>query len=221
MMRLPVPLSDVPEDIAEAFNVSRETVEDLRNFTSLVQRWTKAVNLVSAASLPHIWSRHVLDSAQLFHLVQTSPARWVDLGSGGGFPAIVCALLARDAGWATQFTLVDADRRKVAFLATAARDLRLSVTLLPKRVEEIEPQDADLVTARAFAPLTDLFAAAERHVRPETILLLPKGARHREEITAAEKDWRFTLKMHPSITDPDARILECAALGRREEVSQR
>jgi len=221
MTRLSAPLSDAPEDIADAFDVSRETSEALRSFVSLVERWTKAVNLVSPASLPHVWSRHVLDSAQLFRLVQAPPERWLDLGSGGGFPGIVCALLARDAGWATQFTLVDADQRKVAFLATATRDLALSVTLLPKRVEEIAPQGADLVTARAFAPLTDLFAAAERHIGPETTLLLPKGARHREEIAAAEKDWRFTLKMHPSITDPDARILECAALGRREEVSQR
>ena len=221
MTRLSAPASESPEDVAAAFDVSRETAEALIAFTSLVRRWTKTVNLISPASLPQIWTRHVLDSAQVFHLVPAKPARWLDLGSGGGFPGIVCALLARDAGWDTHFTLVDADRRKLAFLATACRDLGLSVTLLPGRVEEIDAQAADLVTARAFAPLTDLFAMAERHVGPKTILLLPKGARHREEIARAEREWRFTLKVHPSITDPDARILECAGLERREEVSRR
>ncbi|MEM1428908.1 MAG: 16S rRNA (guanine(527)-N(7))-methyltransferase RsmG [Pseudomonadota bacterium] len=212
---------DDPNEISASLDVSRETAQGLLHFAALLRRWTKTVNLISPRTLPNLWSRHMRDSAQVFHLVRQPPALWLDVGSGGGLPAIVCALMAKGLHWPTTFTLVESDKRKAAFLATACRELDLPATIRAERIEHVPPLGADLITARAFAPLDALFEAAAPHIRADTVMLFPKGARYREEIAQADPHWRFTLKSHPSITEPEARILECTDLSRRQEVSQR
>ncbi|MEM0934626.1 MAG: 16S rRNA (guanine(527)-N(7))-methyltransferase RsmG [Pseudomonadota bacterium] len=213
-----LPAGWVPSDtgeVAERFGVSRETAEALECFAALLSRWTRTVNLISAGSIPDLWSRHILDSAQLFGAVQSPPRHWVDLGSGGGLPAIVCALLACDAGWTTQFTLLESDQRKCAFLTTALRDLSLSARVLPNRLEAAAPQNADLLTARALAPLDVLLDWSLRHANEQATYLFPKGARFQEEISDAERRWTFTLDTLPSITDPAARLLRLRDLAKR------
>lgn len=194
--------------------VSRETGERLAAFEALVRKWNSAVNLVSKASLPDLRQRHMADSGQLFDFAGVREGHWVDLGSGGGFPGLVIAILALEFAPGLRITCIESDLRKSAFLATVARELALPVTVLPQRIEATEPQQAQVVSARALASLTDLLAMAERHLAADGCAVFPKGARHATEVAEARKGWTFTLTEAPSRTDPEARLLKFEGLAR-------
>jgi 16S rRNA (guanine527-N7)-methyltransferase len=188
-------------------DVSRETTERLIAFAQLVERWTPAINLISKATVPNIWNRHILDSAQLYSLSPSNTGHWCDLGSGGGFPGIVIAAMARDERPAMQVTLVESDRRKAVFLSEAIRSLDLRARVLSQRIEDIAPLSADVISARALAPLSDLCSHAHRHLRPGGVAIFPKGANAEGEIAAARKDWSFNVAVSASKTDPQSVIV--------------
>lgn len=196
-------------DRLRELGVSRETECHLERFAELLRRWTQRVNLVAPSTVAHLWERHILDSAQLCALVPRTDGLWLDIGSGAGLPGLVCALVARDTLPETRFALVESDRRKCAFLSTCLHEFGLNATIHAARIEDLPSQDAAIVSARALAPLTRLFALAQPHAQVGATFLFPKGVRYKSEIAEAEASWRFTVTAHPSITDPDARILEC------------
>lgn len=189
-------------------DVSRETYERLRAFGALAEKWSRRINLVSSATRSQIWQRHILDSAQLLPLIRQPVSHYVDIGSGGGFPAIVLAILLRDAGAADRITLVESDARKSVFLRQASRDLDLRVQVLTDRIETLDPLEADLLTARALAPLSDLMKFASLHLKSGGVALFPKGRRAQDEIADLRDQTRFVIEGHSSRTDPEATILE-------------
>ena len=189
-------------------NVSRETADRLCRFAALVARWTPHINLIAKSTVPEIERRHIRDSAQLLSFAPLGWTLWADLGSGGGFPGIVIAILADELQPGARITLVDSDQRKAAFLQSAIRDLGLRARVLSGRAETLPPLGADVLSARALAPLPQLLPLAARHLTPGGRALFPKGRRAEEEIAAARTAWRFDLVSHPSCTDPDARILQ-------------
>lgn len=197
----------------QARGVSRETVERLDRFATLLRHWTRRVNLVSPGTVDALWTRHILDSAQLHAAAPSEARHWLDIGSGGGLPGIVCAVLAAEVSPATRFTLVESDRRKCAFLSACVRELGLAARVEPGRIEALPPLGADVISARAVAPLDRLFSLATPHGTSNTTYLFPKGTRHAEEIDAARARWRFTVETLESITDPAARILRCRVQG--------
>ena len=183
------------------------TLDRLEALEALVRRWTARINLVAPSTLPDLWTRHILDSAQLWPLAPDGAATWADLGSGGGFPGLVIAALAADTE-TPHVTLIESDGRKCAFLRTAARELALPVTVLDQRAESAPPQAAPVVSARALAPLPTLLPLVARHLAPGGTALLPKGRDAQAELDAARaKGWRFAAEALPSATDPQARIL--------------
>lgn len=188
-------------------SVSRETIEALAAFEALVRRWNPAINLVSKASLPVFWERHVVDSAQLLAFAPTGARRWADLGAGGGFPGLVLAILSRELHPDISFTLVEADQRKATFLRQAVLDLKLAATVLAERIESLPALECEMVSARALAPLDGLLGFAAPHLSKGGVGLFPKGARHKEELAAAKRKWDFEVDIHPSLSDPEAAIL--------------
>jgi 16S rRNA (guanine527-N7)-methyltransferase len=195
-------------------SVSRETAARLDAFEALVRKWNSTINLVSKASLADLKHRHIADSEQLFELAGVTEGHWVDLGTGGGFPGIVVAIRAVEEAPGLRVTCIESDGRKAAFLMTAARELGLSVKVLAERIEAAEPQAADVVSARALAPLTALLPSAVRHLKPGGFAIFPKGAQHAMEVAQARTGWRFDLTVWPSRTDPEARILKLEAITR-------
>ncbi len=189
-------------------SVSCETSEALLTLEQLVRKWTTAVNLISKASVTEIWERHILDSAQIWPLLKHMPASWVDLGSGGGFPALVLAVIAKDHSPKTKFTLVESDARKAAFLMQAVRTLNLNAQVIVKRIESVDPLGADVVSARALGSLDLLLGFAHRHIKPAGRAYFPKGSTFQQELLAAHKRWKFNCQTHISRTDPQAAILE-------------
>src|SRR6185369_13083559 len=186
-------------------DVSRETLGQLEALVETLVRWQKAINLVGRATMEHVWSRHVLDSAQIAPLIPAEAKSLADLGSGGGFPGLVLAALRPD----LDMTLIEADARKAAFLGEAGRRmaLRKPPRVVVGRIEEAPPAKADVVTARAMAPLSQLLAWADRHRADTAICLFHKGKGWQSELTEATKDWDIACQPLASITDSDAVIL--------------
>ncbi|MCX7558250.1 16S rRNA (guanine(527)-N(7))-methyltransferase RsmG [Sulfitobacter sp. F26204] len=197
----------------DGLNVSRETLQELEAFAMLVEKWTAKINLVSKQSLADLWDRHILDSAQLFELAPQA-GHWVDLGSGGGFPAIVVALLSKGAGADQQFTLVESDQRKATFLRTAIRELGLRATVISERIEKVEPLAADVLTARALAGLSTLCDFADRHLDPEGVALFLKGGQWQQEDKSAREMWSYSCEAVKSKSHPDAAILKIKDIAR-------
>jgi 16S rRNA (guanine527-N7)-methyltransferase len=202
-----------PQAFAAAIGVSRETLARLQAYAALLERWQPRINLVARDSIPDLWRRHMLDSAQLLPLIPAPPRAALDLGSGAGFPGLVLAILG-----VRGLRLVEADARKCAFLREAARAAGLALEqdlfIVNRRLEQVPPFAADLVTARAVAELPELLAATERFRHPGTICLFHKGLRATEELTQAGKSWRMTVESFPSRSDPTGRILRLTGVQR-------
>lgn len=195
-------------------DVSRETQERLSVYAALVEKWNPKINLVSRASLPHLATRHIADSAQIHGLAPCPVAHWADLGSGGGFPGLVIAILAQQTDSPARVTMVESDARKSAFLRTVIRETGISATVLTERIEAAQPLTTDVLSARALADLSTLLAHAERHLAPGGTALFPKGAAWRQEVTAAQSKWKFDLQVDKSRTEPDAVILHITGVSR-------
>jgi len=189
-------------------SVSRETMSDLSLFVELLGLWNARLNLVSAGSLPDVWERHVLDSMQLLALFPIIFGRYVDVGAGAGFPGIVLAICLKHGCPDVETVLVESDRRKAEFLRNVVRRLALKVDVICARIEETVPLEADVLTARAVAPLPVLLEACRMHLRAGGRALFPKGASWREEVASARDLCRFCMAVHPSATHGEAAVLE-------------
>jgi 16S rRNA (guanine527-N7)-methyltransferase len=203
-------ISGGPEDL----NVSRETMAALDRYAALLKRWTARINLIGKSTLPDIWMRHIVDSAQLAELAGSEFRRWVDMGSGGGLPGLVIAILARERWPQAEVVLVEADARKAAFLRTAVRELGLRTRVEARRIEALPALEADRISARALAPLSMLLTYVQRHGTADCVSLFPKGAQVDDEIAVALEHWRFDCEKIPSVTAPESFILKIGDLRR-------
>lgn len=192
----------------DVFNVSRETMEKLGRYEQLLVKWNGSINLVSKGTISDLWHRHFADSAQLLASAPLNAHMWLDFGSGAGFPALVCAILAEEQRPELRISLVESDQRKSAFLMTVAHELALSVKVIPERIEKLKAVKADIISARAVAALPDLLAFSAPHRQESTILLFPKGNNYESELTIAKKNWHIDVEIIQSLTDSGSVILK-------------
>jgi 16S rRNA (guanine527-N7)-methyltransferase len=200
----------------QAFSVSRETLDSLIVFEDRLRRWQLTTNLVGPITLDHIWRRHMADSAQLLALAPDAKT-WVDLGSGAGFPGMVIAILNANRQ-EFRMNLVESNAKKCAFLREAARAAQAPVEIVHSRIEDLPSATiggADIVSARALAPLPRLMDLVSPHLGPGARALLLKGAGVEGELRAAETAYAFEHVLHSSLTDERAAIVEIAGPIRR------
>lgn len=177
-------------------------------------------NLVSRPSLEAVWQRHIADSAQLLHVSRGTPPEgsWLDLGSGAGFPGLVIAALEPH----RPVTLVDSRRLRTEWLTRAAAEMELPhVEVVLTRVEDLPERQWQVISARAFAPLDRLLESAARLSTPETLWLLPKGAKAQHELHTVTSGWNHVFHVEQSLTDPAAGIIVGHLHGRRDAVATR
>jgi 16S rRNA (guanine527-N7)-methyltransferase len=188
--------------------VSRETEARLQILVDELIKWQTVKNLVSSATLDQVWTRHVADSLQL--LDHAAPRlRWLDMGSGGGFPGLVIGIMLIEQGGG-HIDLVESNARKCAFLRHVARLTAAPVTVHQARLEDISAQFAgkiDVVTARALAPLDKLVTWSDSLLKTGAVGLFLKGQDIDAELTEASKSWRMEASKLPSVTDPGAHLL--------------
>ena len=189
------------EELLPGFAVSRETFLKLKEYEKLLTKWNSKINLVSKSTLRDFWSRHILDSVQVFCSIGEKTGKWADFGSGGGFPGLVLAILSDEFGVSNSLCLIEADVRKSVFLRTVCRELGLVVDVFNNRIEKISPMLVDVVSARALAPLKTLCFYAESHLNENGIAVFAKGENWESELLEAQKKWIFdydvvTSKLH-------------------------
>lgn len=197
-------------------NVSRETLDRLEHFARLFEKWARSINLVAPSTIGDLWRRHIEDSAQIYRLSPV-PAVWADLGSGGGFPGVITAILLREVGdgWVHLF---ESNHKKASFLRVALAETDARGSVHPVRIEEapsILPR-CDKISARALADLDQLLAYSETwFARGETTAYFHKGREYRGEIEKARGRWDFDLVEHVSAVEMDSAILEICNVRRK------
>ncbi|RCW84396.1 16S rRNA (guanine(527)-N(7))-methyltransferase RsmG [Phyllobacterium bourgognense] len=196
--------------------VSRETVDNLYDFEELFRKWSAAINLASPSTLDQLWERHIVDSAQLFDMAPYA-LKWLDLGSGGGFPGIVLAILLKQRPGAS-IDMVESNGKKAAFLRTAIGRFSAPGTIHAMRIDAAWAKIAtpDVITARALAPLSGLFTLAEPWLRQDAVALFQKGRDYRREIEETRDAWSFDLVERESAVDKDSVVLHVSNLRRKD-----
>jgi len=184
-----------------------EVAAKLKRYAELLAEWQPKINLVGPKTMPEMWQRHFLDSAQLYPLLPAQIGKLVDMGSGAGFPGVVLAIMG-----VPNVHLLESDQRKGIFMQHVSRETKTPVTVHTARIEAAAPQEADVVTARALAALTELLPYASRHLKAKGTAYFLKGAGWQQEVEDAKAGWEFHVKHFPSLTSPDAAILQISGL---------
>ncbi len=202
-------------ELSQNFDVSRETLQNLEKFVTLLERWNKRINLVSKDSLNEVWRRHIADSTQLANVISPYDGPLVDIGSGAGLPGMILAVLGF-----REVHLVESNSKKCVFLGEAARITESPVKIHNLRLDPgtalpDELSYAGIITARAVAPLTKLLDIVCHMVYDRTCCIFPKGARVEEEISEARKNWEFNVERVASKVEPGGVILILRHVRRR------
>ncbi len=199
-------------------HVSRETLDSLEAFEREFLRWSAKINLIASSTAADLWNRHILDSAGILKLVPADARRFVDLGSGGGFPGVVLAILLKDRP-GTQMTLIESNAKKAAFLRTALGVAHAKGVVEVARVEQSKARAAqfDVVTARALAPLPMLLELSEPWLCSGAVGLFHKGRDYEREVKDARDAWTLDLVKHPGTADAESVVLEIRHLARKPQ----
>jgi 16S rRNA (guanine527-N7)-methyltransferase len=202
------------EDDAKAWIAERygdDGIAAMTHLASLVREEARIQNLVAPSTLDALWSRHIVDSAQLLALGAPYPGLWLDIGTGAGFPGLVVAALTD-----RPVLLVEPRKRRADFLHRCCASLGVAdrTKVATARIERVEAQAA-VISARAVAALTDLLGAAAHCSTWNTLWLLPKGRGAREEIASAQRAWHGAFHVERSVTDPESLIVIAKEVTRR------
>ena len=189
--------------------VSRETYEKLEIFYKTLIKWQKSINLISNSSLEHIWTRHFLDSAQLYNFTREIRGNILDMGSGAGFPGIILAMMGNE-----NINVVESDQRKCTFMREVARLSNTNLKIHNCRIEDLQFINPDLIVCRALAPLNKLIEYVENHMHKNNLskknipnLLFLKGKLYNDELNELKKVRKFEFKVYPSVTNEYGKIL--------------
>ncbi len=225
MIRSPNPSADLTADREAALAltpVSRETLQRLDDFVTLLLQWQQRTNLIGSSTLPRLWTRHIADSLQLRDLLPDAKV-WADLGSGGGFPGLMLACALADTPGAKVY-LIESNKKKAAFLSEAVRVTGAPAEVHAARLENVVDSLAgrvDAVTARALAPLKALLDQSFPLLRAGATGVFPKGQDVEAELTQASKYWTMRATLAPSRTDPKGRIVVVRALAPTQTTTTR
>ncbi|MFA4995158.1 MAG: 16S rRNA (guanine(527)-N(7))-methyltransferase RsmG [Bdellovibrionales bacterium] len=187
--------------------VTRETIHRLTVYQEMLNSWNTRMNLVAESTLPHVWTRHFLDSAQLMPYIPEEATTLADMGSGAGFPGLVLAVLAKEKNNPMEVHAIESTGKKADFLQAVAEALELNVVVRRERVEDIKNFKADVICARALRALPELLKYTNKLIHKDSCCLFLKGKSLIEELTQAKKYWTFSSKTYPSKSDDSGNIL--------------
>jgi len=186
--------------------------ERLELLVALLREENQQQNLVAAASLPQVWQRHVVDSAQLLpHVPRETSGPWLDLGTGAGFPGLVVAALRPEC----EVVMVESRKRRIEWLERARIAMALErAVVVGSRLELVQTRPFRVISARAFAPLERLAELSARFSTKDTVYLLPKGRSAKQELDEL-RGWHHMFHVEQSLTDPEAGVIVGHLLGKK------
>lgn len=207
-------MDDLDRLLAGVTRAPADIRRDLESFAALLRKWNAVQNLVSRETESGLWDRHIIDSLQVLPLLRQTDRLFLDIGSGGGLPALPLATALK--GEAVRFQLVEPVGKKVSFLRQAIRDLGLPADVFAGRSTEFDSREThfDIVTSRALAALPALLELIHPFFGPQTRAILHKGRDHAVELAESRLAWTFDVVIHPSVTDDAGVLLEISNLRR-------
>ena len=197
------------DDFCSFQYVSRETYDKFRIFYETLIKWQKSINLISNSTLESIWSRHILDSAQLYKYTQNVNGNILDFGSGAGFPGLILAMMGNE-----NINAVESDEKKCIFIKEVARLSNTKIIIHNSRIEKLKFLKPEIITARALAPLKKLIEYIEDYMKqgdnlkqklPKLLFL--KGKNYKQEVLELKKNRNFDISVFPSISDEYGKVL--------------
>ncbi len=202
-------------DLCEIYPVSRETFHKLEIYVDQLKKWQKKTNLIANSTVDDIWHRHVADSLQSI-AIRPEARKWVDIGSGGGFPGLVIAACMSE-HTNSSVTLVESNSKKTAFLRQASRQMGANAKVITARIEDAvgEVVSPEIVTARALSSLSNLLELSSRWLTNGATALFHKGREYEQEIRETDGLWTFDLVNHKSRISADSVVLEISNLKRQ------
>ncbi|ACT57704.1 16S rRNA (guanine(527)-N(7))-methyltransferase RsmG [Hirschia baltica] len=203
------------KDLSDYLDVSRETFDKINIVVEVLDKWRKTHNLIGPLERNRLWRRHILDSLQVYQYRSDNASKWIDLGSGAGFPALIMACASGNAE--EKYTLVESNGKKCAFLRAAARAANLNISVENSRIESVSRETYDHVTSRALASLPQLYDYSERFLANKASCIFLKGKEVLQEIEIAQSDWEFDYELHESFSHTEGRILVVKGLNRRNK----
>ena len=184
-----------------------DNIQDkLKAYQALLNKWQSKINLISSSTLENAWERHFEDSVQVSDYIPQGTKTLFDLGSGGGFPGLVLAMVRPE----LDVHLVESDQKKCIFLKTVSRETQSPVTVHQERIEHVSCETVpDVISARALASLPKLFDYCQKWIEgnPDLILIFPKGEKADVELEALSKEWGYDCCTYQSKTDENAKTL--------------
>ncbi len=206
---------DIQQKLLQEYGISEATLASIDGYVQLLLKWNKAKNLIGRSTEAEIWQRHILDSVQLLPLMPKQGVSISDFGCGAGLPGMILALCMPEA----TVHLIESNGKKTRFMTEAARQLKLTnVVVHNERIEALEPWKSDVITARAFAPLDELFSYIFPFFGKDSLCILPKGCNYKTELEEAQKTWKFDYSIVDSLvqgrdsTEKDGVIIRVNAL---------
>jgi 16S rRNA (guanine527-N7)-methyltransferase len=196
------------QEFQQKFNVSRETIERLEVYQQLLLKWNKTINLIGKSTVSDTWARHISDSASVYDITEKIEGKWLDIGSGAGLPGLILAMIAKEKSPEVRQLCIEADLRKCEFMRTVIRQTDLNASVISRRIEDTPRQNANLMTARALAPLSKLLEHAHTHLDKTGICVFHKGENWQSEVRDARENWSFNLKEHLSKGNQSSVLLE-------------
>ena len=192
-------------EFKNSIDTNNNVIEKINKFILLIDNYQKKFNLIGKSTRENIWSRHILDSAQIINYLpeQKQNDLVLDVGTGAGFPGIVLSILGR-----TDIVLCDKSYKKTNFLKLVSEECELKVKIFKGQIEEFQESNIKIILSRAFSPLKKLFRSVKHIIEPETIFLIHKGKSYMSELEEASNVYTFNYKCYKSLTDPCARIIK-------------
>ncbi|MCQ2914047.1 MAG: 16S rRNA (guanine(527)-N(7))-methyltransferase RsmG [Alphaproteobacteria bacterium] len=192
------------DNTLKQINASEEVSKKLDIYVETLEKWQGFMNLVSDTTLPIVWTRHILDSAQLYKLIKNEDKIIVDFGSGSGFPGLVLAILDDKN---REYHLIESDGKKCNFLNEIVKLCNLNVIVHNERIEKIKNLKPNVITARALTSLVELVKYANMYTSEKTRYIFMKGKKAPEEIKECQKQFKIEFEKINSITSPEGQIL--------------
>ena len=189
----------------DQINPNSDTIYKLKKFVNMIVDYQESMNLIGKSTLPDIWTRHVLDSAQIEKILPKENNKYItiDVGTGAGFPGLVLAAMGR-----SDLLLCEKSKKKTKFLNAVAKECNLNVTIYNDRIENLRAPNIKSIISRAFAPLKSFILKVRHCLYNDTTLVLHKGEAYMKEIIEAKSLFCFNYKCFDSVTNSDAKILK-------------
>ena len=203
--------------ILSKFNVSRETCIDFERFISLILEKNQEINIISNKTEPIIRERHIIDSAQAIDLIDLNATICSDLGSGGGLPGIVLAIMMKNLNQPMKFNLYEKSHLKSVFLRNVSRKLKLNTEVIEGDIFEIKNLKSETVIGRAFKPLPVVLELMSKNFSNCKNLILFMGRNGKQTLKEAFKVWKFEYKEKMSLTSDDSFLINIKNIKKKFE----